>query len=181
MGAHCFRSAAGTTAHCFAAQIDAMLLAAANRDLSVDHAPDENKARAVKRSAIMRAVKSRDTAPERALRQMLRAMAPGYRLHRADLPGKPDIVYGKRRLAIFMHGCFWHGHDCKRGARAPKENAAYWSAKIAGNRARDAAHLEALAADGWRALVVFECALKDKPALEQRLREALVAGEGENR
>ena len=63
---------------------------------------------------------------------MLRSMAPGYRLHRADLPGKPDIVYGPRRLAIFMHGCFWHGHDCKRGARPPKENAAYWRAKIAG-------------------------------------------------
>jgi DNA mismatch endonuclease (patch repair protein) len=140
-------------------------------------APDENKARAVKRSAVMRAVKSRDTAPELALRKMLRAIAPGYRLHRADLPGKPDIVYGKRRLAIFMHGCFWHGHDCKRGARAPKENAAYWSGKIARNRTRDAAHLEALAAQGWRTLVVFECALKDKPALERRLKETLETGD----
>jgi DNA mismatch endonuclease (patch repair protein) len=121
----------------------------------------------------MRAVKSRDTAPERALRQMLHAIAPGYRLHRADLPGKPDVVYGRRRLAIFMHGCFWHGHDCKRGARAPKDNAAYWSAKIARNRQRDAAHLKALAALGWRTLVVFECALKDRPALEARLREAV--------
>ena len=139
--------------------------------------PDENEARAVKRSAVMRAVKSQDTAPELALRQMLGAIAPGYRLHRADLPGKPDIVYGKRRLAIFMHGCFWHGHDCKRGARAPKDNAAYWRAKIAKNRARDAAHLAALAALGWRTLVVFECALKDRPALEQRLREELEAGD----
>ena len=74
-----------------------------------------------------------------------------------------------------MHGCFWHGHDCKRGARAPKENAAYWRAKIAGNRARDAANLEALAARGWRAVVVFECALKDKAGLEMRLRRALKA------
>ncbi len=123
----------------------------------------------------MRAVKSRDTAPERALRRMLHAIAPGYRLHRADLPGRPDIVYGRRRLAIFMHGCFWHGHDCKRGARAPKDNAAYWSAKIARNRQRDAAHLEALAALGWRTLVVFECALKDRTALEKQLRKALGA------
>ena len=125
------------------------------------------------RSAVMRAVKSRDTRPEIAVRAMLRAFAPGYRLCRADLPGKPDIVYGRRRLAIFMHGCFWHGHDCKRGARMPKENAAYWRAKIARNRARDAANLKALAARGWRTLVVFECALKDKPALERRLRKAL--------
>ena len=125
------------------------------------------------RSATMRAVKSRDTGPELALRRMLRAIAPGYRLHRADLPGKPDVVYGPRRLAIFMHGCFWHGHDCARGARPPKANAAYWDAKIARNRARDATHLEALAALGWRTLVVFECALKDRAALERRLREAL--------
>ena len=136
---------------------------------------DEAKARAEKRSATMRAVKSRDTAPELALRRMLRAIAPGYRLNRADLPGKPDIVYGRRRLAIFMHGCFWHGHDCKRGARMPKENAAYWRAKIARNRARDAANLKALAARGWRTLVVFECALKDKPTLEKRLRKALMS------
>ena len=126
----------------------------------------------------MRAVKSRDTAPERALRRMLQAIAPGYRLHRADLPGKPDVAYGRRRLALFMHGCFWHGHDCKRGARAPKENAAYWSAKVARNRQRDAANLEALAALGWRTLVVFECELKDAPALEARLREAVASSAG---
>jgi DNA mismatch endonuclease (patch repair protein) len=126
-----------------------------------------------RRSAIMRAVKSRDTGPELSLRAMLRSIKPGYRLHRADLPGKPDIVYGPHRLAIFMHGCFWHGHDCKRGARAPKDNAAYWSAKIARNRTRDAANLKALAALGWRTLVVFECALKDRAALEKRLRKAL--------
>ena len=142
---------------------------------------DEVNAAAVKRSAIMRAVKSRNTAPELMLRNMLRTIAPGYRLHRADLPGKPDIVYGPRRLAIFMHGCFWHGHDCKRGARAPKDNAAYWSAKIARNRARDAANLQALAAQGWRTLVVFECALKDRPALQRRLREALEANGGDER
>jgi len=78
-----------------------------------------------KRSAIMRAaVKSRDTRPELLLRTMLRSIKTGYRLHRADLPGKPDVVYGPHRLAIFMHGCFWHGHDCKRGAsRSPRKNA----------------------------------------------------------
>ncbi len=127
------------------------------------------------RSAVMRAVKSRDTGPERAVRAMLRPIAPGYRLHRADLPGKPDIVYGGRKLAIFVHGCFWHGHDCPRGARIPKANAGYWGAKIARNRARDAKTLTAYPAMGWRALVVYECELKDRGALAARLAEALGA------
>ena len=121
----------------------------------------------------MRAVKSRDTGPELAVRAMLREIAPGYRLHRADLPGKPDIVYGRRKLAIFVHGCFWHGHDCARGARAPRDNAEYWRTKIARNRARDAANLEKLAALGWRALVVYECALKDRETLRATLQAAL--------
>ena len=128
------------------------------------------------RSAVMRAVKSRDTTPERAVRALLREIAPGYRLHRADLPGKPDIVYRGRKLAIFVHGCFWHGHDCARGARMPKTNADYWRAKIARNRARDEKTLAALAAIGWRALVVYECELKDAERLKGRLEEALRPG-----
>ena len=125
------------------------------------------------RSAIMRAVKSRDTKPELIVRKLLWSIAPGYRLYRADLPGKPDIAYGRRRLAIFVHGCFWHGHDCARGARAPWTNAAYWSAKIARNRARDEANLQTLGAQGWRTIVVHECALRDLNALRARLGAAL--------
>jgi DNA mismatch endonuclease, patch repair protein len=125
------------------------------------------------RSAVMRAVKSQDTGPERALRKMLYAIAPGYRLQRGDLPGKPDIVYGPRRLAVFMHGCFWHGHDCKRGARVPKNNAEYWRGKIARNRARDKRNVAALATLGWRTLTIFECELKDERALSARLKKAL--------
>jgi len=123
----------------------------------------------------MRAVKSRDTGPELAVRALLRPLAPGYRLHRADLPGKPDIVYGRRRLAIFVHGCFWHGHDCPRGARMPKDNADYWRQKIARNRLRDASAVAALEATGWRVLIVYECALKDPVALRARLGAALAA------
>jgi DNA mismatch endonuclease, patch repair protein len=123
------------------------------------------------RSATMRAVKSRDTSPELAVRAMLRGFAPGYRLHRRDIPGNPDIAYVGRKLAIFVHGCFWHGHACARGARMPKANADYWAAKIARNRARDEAHREKLAALGWRALTIWECELKDKAALEKKLRE----------
>jgi DNA mismatch endonuclease (patch repair protein) len=126
------------------------------------------------RSAVMRAVKSRDTGPERAVRALLRAIALGYRLHRGDLPGKPDIVYASRKLAIFVHGCFWHGHDCARGARIPKTNATYWRGKIARNRARDEKTLAAYATMDWRTLVVYECELKDKGALSARLAEALL-------
>ena len=121
----------------------------------------------------MRAVKSRDTTPELAVRALLRKFAPGYRLHRSDIPGKPDIAYLGRKRAIFVHGCFWHGHDCARGARMPKANADYWRAKIARNVARDARNQDALAARGWRALIVWECALKDRAALEQKLRDFL--------
>jgi DNA mismatch endonuclease (patch repair protein) len=132
-------------------------------------------AKAYDRSAVMRAVKSRDTSPELAVRALLRPIAPGYRLHRVDLPGKPDVVYASRKIAIFVHGCFWHGHDCRRGARMPKSNADYWRAKIASNRARDLKTLAAYAAIGWRALVVHECDLKDEARLKALLVEALRA------
>jgi DNA mismatch endonuclease (patch repair protein) len=122
------------------------------------------------RSAIMRAVRSRDTGPERVVRALLRSFAPGYRLQRRDVPGRPDIAYVGAKRAIFVNGCFWHGHDCARGARAPKANADYWQAKIARNKARDALALQSLEGLGWRALVVWECELKDREALARKLR-----------
>ncbi|MBL8548578.1 MAG: DNA mismatch endonuclease Vsr [Hyphomonadaceae bacterium] len=124
---------------------------------------------AAKRSAIMRAVKAKDTAPERVVRKLVFALGYRYRLHRSDLPGKPDLVFPGRRKAIFVHGCFWHGHGCKRGDRPPSANAAYWQAKIARNRARDAANAAALTADGWSALTLWECELKDAAMLERRV------------
>ena len=123
------------------------------------------------RSAVMRRVRARDTTPELAVRKLLTRMGLRYRLHRKDLPGSPDVAMIGRKTAIFVHGCFWHGHDCRRGARQPKANADYWIAKIARNRARDAASIVALEAMGWRAVVVWECELKDEPSLEARLRE----------
>ncbi|HEY0599006.1 very short patch repair endonuclease [Brevundimonas sp.] len=113
-----------------------------------------------KRSAVMRRVKGRDTAPELAVRRILRAAGIGYRLGGAGLPGRPDLVMKGRRTALFVHGCFWHGHDCPRGARKPKANAAYWSGKIERNRARDAAADAALAAGGWRVITVWECEMR---------------------
>jgi DNA mismatch endonuclease (patch repair protein) len=127
-----------------------------------------------KRSAVMRRVKGRDTGPERVVRRLVWRLGGRYRLNRADLPGKPDIVLPARKLAIFVHGCFWHGHDCARGARVPKANRDYWQAKIARNRARDMAARADLEARGWRVEQVWECELKDRPALETRIGAWLV-------
>ncbi len=124
---------------------------------------------AEKRSAIMRRVKGKDTAPELVVRKLIWRMGGRYRLHRADLPGKPDIVLPGRKLAIFVHGCFWHGHDCARGARVPQANREYWLSKVARNTARDAETRVRLEAAGWRTAVIWECDLKDRPALERRL------------
>jgi DNA mismatch endonuclease (patch repair protein) len=136
-----------------------------------------------KRSAVMRRVKGKDTSPELAVRKALTRLGARYRLHRKDLPGKPDIVLPGRRLALFVHGCFWHGHDCARGARVPKQNRDYWVGKVERNRARDAKSREALAALGWRVETIWECDIKDVDALEQRLDALLkspspLAGEG---
>ncbi len=122
------------------------------------------------RSAVMRAVKGRDTTPELAVRRILRAAGVGYRLGGRGLSGRPDLVMRGRRVAVFVHGCFWHGHDCARGARPPKANAAYWTAKIGRNRARDLAARTALEADGWRVVTVWECGMKSAG-----FAEALVA------
>ena len=130
---------------------------------------------AARRSEIMRAVKSCDTAPERAVRMAARAAGFGrrYRLNGARLPGKPDLVFGALGKVVFVHGCFWHGHDCKRGAREPKHNADYWRGKIARNRARDAASLRALKREGWSTLVVWECETSEAAALSRRLARFL--------
>lgn len=121
------------------------------------------------RSAIMRAVKGRDTKPERRLRSLLHAMGYRFRLQAADLPGKPDVVFRGRAKAVFVHGCFWHGHDCPRGAREPKANAAYWREKIARNKARDARVEAALREAGWAVETVWECEMRDEAALRERL------------
>ena len=121
-----------------------------------------------KRSAVMRRVKSSATAPELAVRRLIWSLGGRYHLNRADLPGKPDIVLPGRRLAIFVHGCFWHGHDCARGARVPKANRDYWVGKVGRNRERDAVARAALAELGWRVETVWECELRDPGALRAR-------------
>ena len=120
----------------------------------------------------MRAVKSKDTSPEMAVRRLVHALGYRYRLHRSDLPGKPDLVFGPRRKVIFVHGCFWHGHGCARGNRIPKSNTDYWKAKISRNKARDLKTQSELKALGWRSLTIWECELS-KDDLSQRIREFL--------
>lgn len=122
------------------------------------------------RSRTMAAVRSTDTKPEMLVRGLAHRLGYRFRLHRKDLPGKPDLVFPGRRAVVFVNGCYWHGHDCKRGARMPKTNVDYWTAKIGRNRERDIASAAALEADGWRVLVVWECEMKDVDALAERLQ-----------
>jgi len=126
-----------------------------------------------KRSAVMRRVKGRDTGPEKTVRRLLTKLGARYRLHRKDLPGNPDIVMPGRRLALFVHGCFWHGHDCARGSRVPRQNRDYWLAKVGRNSARDKASTSALREQGWRVETIWECELKDDTAIEARLKTLL--------
>jgi DNA mismatch endonuclease (patch repair protein) len=116
---------------------------------------------AKKRSEIMRAVKSADTRPEIALRKALFAQGLRYRINVKALPGKPDLVFPRFNAVIFVHGCFWHGHDCPRGRRIPKSNADYWRNKIARNDKRDRAVRAALQRLGWCVKISWECDLKD--------------------
>jgi DNA mismatch endonuclease (patch repair protein) len=121
----------------------------------------------------MQAVKSKDTAPELTVRRLAHRMGYRFRLHRKDLPGKPDLVFPGRHRVIFVHGCFWHGHDCIRGARVPKGNRDYWVKKIARNRARDQKNLEQLTAAGWTSLVVWECNMRNEKKLTTQVRDFL--------
>ena len=125
----------------------------------------------------MAAVKSRKTTPERLVRSVLHRLGCRFALHRVDLAGKPDIVMPARRRIVLVHGCFWHGHACARGRRAPVTNARYWQMKIERNRARDTRTLRALRRAGWRVLVVWECQIHDRARLAERLAKFLFGEE----
>lgn len=121
----------------------------------------------------MRAVKGADTTPELAVRRLAHGMGFRFRLHRKDLPGKPDLTFPRLRKVIFVHGCFWHGHDCARGTRVPVQNRDYWTRKVARNVERDRNAQFALLRLGWRSLVVWECEIKDQARLRRALRRFL--------
>ena len=108
----------------------------------------------------MASVRSGNTKPEWIVRRAVHAAGFRYRLHRRDLPGSPDLVLPRLRVVVFVHGCFWHGHDCRRGARMPATNTEYWSSKIARNRHRDARNAKLLRAANWRVHTIWECTAK---------------------
>lgn len=111
----------------------------------------------------MSRIRGKDTKPELQLRRMIHKAGYRYRLHCKDLPGKPDLVFPSRKKVIFVHGCFWHRHDCKYGRVKPKTNAAFWEKKIAANVKRDNASQNLLKARGWEVCTVWECELADSP------------------
>ena len=121
------------------------------------------------RRRTMQAVKSKDTAPELTVRRLAHGMGYRFRLHRKDLPGTPDMVFPGLHKVIFVHGCFWHGHDCPRGARVPTGNRDYWLKKIGRNRERDRAARAALIESSWKVAVLWECELGDQKQLRRRL------------
>lgn len=120
------------------------------------------------RSRIMRLVKGKDTTPEKKVRSLIHSLGYRYRLHRKDLPGSPDIVFPKRRKVIFVNGCFWHAHNCKR-FKLPQDHRGYWKDKFQRNKARDRRNIMELKKTGWDALTIWECDLKDLNAIKKKV------------
>lgn len=116
----------------------------------------------------MQAVNTENTGPEWVVRRLLHRAGYRYRLHRKGLPGTPDIVFPSRKKAIFVHGCFWHGHECAKG-RAPRSRLDYWGPKLAANRARDRRNQDDLEALGWTSLIVWQCETRHAASLLDRL------------
>ena len=125
------------------------------------------------RSYNMSRIRGRDTAPEMRVRRILHAAGLRYRLHGKSLPGKPDLVFARRKAVVFVHGCFWHMHRCKYGKPAPVTNQDFWAEKRRSNRARDRRNRTALEADGWRVFEIWECETRDPGALQARMEEVI--------
>lgn len=120
----------------------------------------------------MRAIRSKDTGPEMAVRRLVHGMGYRYRLHDAALPGKPDLVFRGRRKVIFVHGCFWHSHGCKL-SHVPQSNLVYWLPKLERNRQRDKENRRALSAAGWSSSIIWECQLTKLKQVAARIRKFL--------
>jgi DNA mismatch endonuclease (patch repair protein) len=128
-----------------------------------------------RRSENMRRIKGKDTKPELIVRRIAHSLGYRYRVHRKDLPGKPDLVFPSRRKVVFVHGCFWHQHEKLNclDSRRPKSNVAYWQPKLDRNVSRDRVHTKELEGDGWKVLVVWDCETGDTAGLARRLRRFL--------
>lgn len=128
------------------------------------------------RSACMASIRGVDSKPEIIVRRLVHSLGYRYRLHRSDLPGKPDLVLSSYQGVIFVHGCFWHMHRCKRGNSTPKSNAEFWRVKREGTRIRDKRNITTLRRSGWRVLVIWECQTRDHLNLTQRLSAFIESG-----
>ncbi|WP_083842419.1 DNA mismatch endonuclease Vsr [Bradyrhizobium sp. ORS 375] len=128
-----------------------------------------------KRSAMMAAVRDKNTGPELLVRRALHACGYRFRLHRRDLPGRPDVVLPKHKTVIFVHGCFWHRHTGCKKATVPKSNADFWAKKFDQNLARDARAVAALRREGWRIITAWECELPNMAAAQDWVEKNLVA------
>ena len=130
-----------------------------------------------RRSANMARIRSGNTKPELVVRRFLHANGLRYRLHATDLPGKPDLAFPGRKVCVFVHGCFWHGcPKCIDGTRGVKSNAAYWNAKVSGNRERDSRQAAELTSAGWKVLTIWECETSDAVKLVQFAEMIRLAG-----
>ena len=130
----------------------------------------------------MSRVRAKDTGPEMKVRRLTHRLGFRFRLHRRDLPGAPDLVFPARRKVIFVHGCFWHGHECPAGANRPASNRTYWTAKLQKNITRDKANLKKLSELGWETLILWECEIRDEEALGRRIARFLSgSGKGKGR
>ena len=125
------------------------------------------------RSEVMRRVRSKDTTPELMVRRLAFSLGYRYRLHRSDLPGTPDIVFPSQNKIMLVHGCFWHGHQCQRGARIPKHNRDYWEQKVTRNRERDKKNRSKLKRMGWQVKVIWECEIRNLQKLENEIETFL--------
>lgn len=123
-----------------------------------------------RRSWLMSRIRGKDTVPELRVRKLLHGMGYRFRLHQADLPGKPDIVFRSRKKIILVHGCYWHGHSCRRGQAASKTNVGFWQAKIQRNMKRDRRTAARLRKLGWSVAVVWECQTQDDARLRRLVR-----------
>lgn len=126
-----------------------------------------------KRSEIMSRIGSKNTKPEIIVRKVLHGLGYRFRLHRKDLPGKPDIVLPKHNAAIFVHGCFWHGHTCKKGQNRPATNKEFWHAKLNRNIERDRENVLQLKKMGWKVLTIWECEAKNTSRLIKIISKSL--------
>jgi len=127
-----------------------------------DHVSQED------RSRIMKEVRSKNTSTELAVRKLIYSLGYRYRLHYKELPGKPDLTFIGRKKAIFIHGCFWHAHECPKG-RPPKSNLAYWLPKLERNKARDIENINSLSSLGWKTLTIWQCEIKNEESLRKKI------------